>query len=90
MVAELPPFLFWVLLSPTLNLDSFQDNVCSLTVFFLLDVCAILESSCCKITVFNINYLDFVASVHFLLFFRKVSHCEGKSWLIDLKDMEVL
>ena len=41
VVTELPPLLLWVLLSPTLVLDSFQYYICLLTVFFILNICAV-------------------------------------------------
>ena len=44
VVTKLPSLLFWVLLIPALVLQFFQYYICSLHVFFFLDICAINES----------------------------------------------
>ena len=79
VVAQLPPFLLWILLSPTLVLDSLQYYVCSLTVFFFLNVCTVNKTSG-VINIFYVNHRDFACwFIHFLSsYFRR--SLDTRSW----------
>ena len=44
IVAKLLSLLFWVLLIPALVLQFFQYYICSLHIFFFLDICAVKKT----------------------------------------------